>query len=167
MWVKVPTGVKNYLCKNLHYLFIYLVCMYVSAQAKDMVCMWRLEDSLQMSVHSSQVWVLGIELRTSGLVASASASLPTCLQPHSKLKEEIIYCASWFHKLQSIVPGLLISIHLTKKDITAAKSWDRQTKLIDGTRVADEKQTVKREPGNKMRLISSCQPLYLQKSNTS
>lgn len=63
------------------------------------------------------VRALAIELRTSGLVASTLASVPTCLQPHSRLKEETIYCASWFHKLQPIVP-----VHVMKKDITTAKA---------------------------------------------
>lgn len=110
-------------------LFVHLFSMHVSAQARDMVCMWRLEDSLQMSVPSSPVLVLGIELRTSGSVASTSASLPTCLQPHSKLKEEIIYCVSWFHKLQSIVPGFIAFYSCDEEGYHGSKSMGQTDKI--------------------------------------
>lgn len=86
----------------------------------DMV---EVRDSLQVN-RLLTLQVLATELRTSVLVASTLASVPTCPKPPIRLKEEIIYCAWWFHKLQFIVPGSIASVHMMKKVFTAAKAWD-------------------------------------------
>ena len=48
------------MCTRMH------VCEYTCATA----CVWRSEDNLWQSVLSPLIWVLGIELRSSGLAAS-------------------------------------------------------------------------------------------------
>lgn len=80
-------------------LFVDLFSVHVSAQACDMCACGRYRTACKSQVAPHSV---GTELRMSGLVASTLASVPTCLQPYSRLKEEIIYCASGFHKLQSL-----------------------------------------------------------------
>jgi len=53
--------------------------------------MYRLKDNLQVLIISVFLWVTGIKLKSSGLVASAEKSYQPCGFDPKKLQEESIY----------------------------------------------------------------------------